>query len=56
MTYELEEGFIFPNKAIISFKETGQKESKMDGLEKPRACGLEEGEMFSLIFTTLSIK
>ena len=52
----LEEGFIFPNKAVTSSIETGQKESKMDGLEELLVSGLDEGEMFALTYTTLSIK
>ena len=52
----VEEGFIFPNKAVISSIATEQKESKMDGLEEPIVRGLDKGEMFALTFTTLSIK
>ena len=52
----LEEGFIFPNKVVTSSTETGQKESKMDGLEEPLVSGLDEGEMSALTFTTISIK
>ena len=53
---ELEEGLIFPNKALTSSIETELKESKMDGLEELLVRGLGKGEMFALTFTTLSIK
>lgn len=36
--------------------ETGEKESKVDGLEEPLGSGFDEGEMFALTFTTSSIK
>ena len=36
-----EEGFIFPNKVVTSSIETGQKESKMDGLQEPLVSRLD---------------